>query len=513
MRAAFFFVGFLAGFFVGFLAGFFFGFLAGFFVGFLAGFFVGFWVGFLFFAGFLTLRAALRVAVGAVERRDPVDRGAITSATASNVVGPMYVGNIARRGLGAMTVKQHRQNRRSERFQHQQKKYAVGHVYSQMPPARKRTLLRPRSRLKFFKKPRNPRTVEPHEPVVRTPAARKPAGVRTFARGVGLTHLGSGKYSDVFRVHARKPTRLVMKVSYYRDATLCDVVKKLKAGDANGALESKRRDAIQVSHAFSRVTSALLDSVSPHFVVVYCQKDCMDFAPKLGPLLKQRLTQLTAFQRKFNNVCFMELFRTNLTAYLVTKKYTETTLKGIVFQVVYTLAALQRALPGFRHNDLSTNNILVRTLAKPPALAYTVTTNSPPSGALPPTAPPGVESSTTYYVSVPVFVALSDYDFVHVPKHPELSNERVLGGRYRVDGRPNDSYDTHFFLKSVLKCIQRRTAEFPETVRFLYRARLKTEDRQNSTVMARLRPETLLKDPYFDSLKMPLAGVRARYSV
>ena len=433
-----------------------------------------------------------------------LDLGAMTFATASSVVGPMSVGKTAR--IGAL-IDFAIPELRVALVSNTSRKNMRRAVYTRFMPPKKRARTRPRSRLKLFRRrranaattpPKKPKTAKSAGPTARKPASRTatPKTKKTpFTRGVDLKHLGSGKYSDVFRVHMRrKPTRLVMKVSYYRDATLCDVVKKLKAGDFDGALKSKRRDAIQVSHAFSRATAKLLDSVSPHFVVVYCQKDCMDFAPKLGPLLKQRLSQLTAFQRKFNNVCFMELFRSNLTTYLVTKKYTEATMKGIVFQVVYTLAALQRAFPGFRHNDLSTNNVLVRTLAKPPALAY-------------------VFDDSTYYVSVPVFVALSDYDFVHVPNHPDLSNERVLGGRYRVDGRPNDSYDTHFFLKSVLKCIQRRTAEFPETVRFLYRARLKTEDRQNSTVMARLRPETLLKDPYFDSLKKPLANVRARYAI
>lgn len=311
-----------------------------------------------------------------------------------------------------------------------------------------------------------------------------------------LRHLGSGKYSDVFSVQPRKGGRsVVMKVSYYRDDTLCKFIEKAKKGDLRGALRAKRLDSIQVSSNFAKMTAGLLDTVSPHFVVVYCDQDCKSFAPRLGVLLQERLKSLTPFQKRYNNVCFMEVFHDNMTKYLMRSKYDEATLRGAVFQVLYTLAALQKLLPGFRHNDLSTNNVLVKKLRSKPVLSYTF-------------------GGDTFYVAVPLLVALSDYDFTHVPKHPQLANERVIFGRYRVDGRPNDSYDTHFFLKSVMKCIQRRAAEFPQTWAWLNGLRMKQEDRQNNTVFPRLRPAALLKDPYFAPLKAKPAGgaVAAAYA-
>ena len=313
-------------------------------------------------------------------------------------------------------------------------------------------------------------------------------GKRVKPAGVVLRPLGSGKYSDVFRAQtAPGGPSVVMKVSYYRDDTLCDVVKRLKAGDARGALAAKQRDAIQVSNAFTRFTAGLLDTVSPHFVAVFCEQDCSDFAAKLGPLLKDRLATLSPTQKKFNNVCFMELFDTNMTKFLVGGKYNEAALRCAVFQVLYTLAVLQRLLPGFRHNDLSTNNVLVKRLRRAPRLAYEF-------------------GGATYFVAAPLLVALSDYDFVHAPTRPDLHNERVTSGKFRVDGRPNDSYDTHFFLKSVLKCIQRRASDFPDTMAFLHRLRMRSEDRQNSSTMARLRPAALLGDAYFEPLKKPFDG-------
>lgn len=318
-------------------------------------------------------------------------------------------------------------------------------------------------------------------------------------RGAALVrHVGSGKYSDVFQVQDRPRGRaVVMKVSYYRDDTLCKFIERAKKGDLKGALGAKKLDSIQVSNNFARATARLLDSVSPHFVVVYCERDCKSFAPRLGALLGERLKTLTPLQKRYNNVCFMERFHNNLTKFLVRAKYDETLLRTVVFQVLYTLAALQKLLPGFRHNDLSTNNVLIKRLSSAPLLSYTI-------------------GGQTFYASTPVLVALSDYDFTHVPDHAELSNERVMFGKYQVDGRRNDSYDPHFFLKSVMKCIQKRTAEFQETWKFLIGLRLKNQDRQNDRVFPHLRPESLLKHRYFEPLKRRPGGAQtpsAEYAV
>lgn len=310
-----------------------------------------------------------------------------------------------------------------------------------------------------------------------------------------ITHVGSGKYSDVFKVQAGKGAKaVVMKVSYYRDDTLCNVIKRVRKGDLAGARKAKARDSIQVSAAFARMTAQLLESVSPHFVYVFCDEDCTSFAPRLGPVLRARLKELTPYQTKYNNVCFMEYFHTNMTNYLVRGRYTEASLRSMIFQVVYTLAALQKRLPGFRHNDLSTNNVLIKKLRTTPLLAYEA-------------------EGSTFYVANNVLPALADYDFTNVPDHATLQNERVYSGKYKVDARRNDSYDTHFFLKSVLKCIQRRVAQFPQTWSFLKGLGMKQEDRQNNVVMARLKPAALLRHSYFAPLtKKPSQGeVTATY--
>lgn len=315
---------------------------------------------------------------------------------------------------------------------------------------------------------------------------------------VRISFVGSGKYSDVFRVMPQSGRTVIMKVSYYRDDTICDVMRRVKEGNMHAALGAKRRDSIQVGSEFARLTTGLMEHASPHFVYVYCEVDCRSLAPKLGPLLKQRLKELTPMQQRYNSVCFMEVFHSNLTRFLQHSTLVDDdTVRGLIFQVLYTLAVLQGRLAGFRHNDLSTNNVLIKRLTRRPLLQYTA-------------------SGTTFYVSSTVFPALSDYDFVHVPGSKGLVNERVQSGKYKVDGRRNDSYDSHLFLKSVLKCIHRRREKLPATAAFLARLKMKEEDRQNDSVMPRLRPARLLRDDYFAPLQRRppgLAAVTASYAM
>ena len=302
---------------------------------------------------------------------------------------------------------------------------------------------------------------------------------------MNVEHVGSGKYSDVFRVSEPKPRgrSVMMKVMYYRDGTLKQFADYARRGQLKRALDVKHQDAVSLGGEFARVSKQLIDKgVSPHFVLVYCDADVKNFADKLKPVLGDRMAELTRAQRKYANVCFMEEFDADMTKYLRASRYTESTLRGLIFQVLYTLAALQKVLPGFRHNDLSTNNVLVKKLRKRASAKYSL------------------NGQTWYVPDMPAFAALSDYDFVHVPGHAALTNERVVSGKYRVDGKRNVSYDTHFFLKSVYKSIYKRKHKFPETTKWLLSIGLRTEDRQDRELPP-LQPARLLAGPYFDALK------------
>lgn len=304
-----------------------------------------------------------------------------------------------------------------------------------------------------------------------------------------IKHIGSGKYSDVFLVTNGR-NNMAMKISYYRDETVCKFVELVKAGDLAGALRIKLTDSISVSNAFSKFTRTVLDDVSPHFVLTYLDADCKSFVEKIPLVTPQRMSDLTPFQKRYNNVSFMEAFSCDMTKFLHRSKYDERTLRMLMFQVLYTIAAMQRSLPGWRHNDLSTNNVLVKKTRKSTSSSYHV-------------------DGVTFYTDTPTFVALNDYDFVHVPGHPRMQNQRVTGGKYRVNAEPNASYDVHFFLKSVLRCIAKKPrSEFAKTVRFLKDVGLRDDDRQDEEIPS-LAPDKVIMHQYFAPLRKKIEVTNA----
>jgi hypothetical protein len=203
-------------------------------------------------------------------------------------------------------------------------------------------------------------------------------------------------------------------------------------------------------------------------------------APRLKTLISERIKSSSKIQLRFNNVCFMEVFTSDMTKWLRgrSRDLTESTIRAALFGVLYSLAALQKLYPGFRHNDLSSNNVLIKKLTKHLRASYTI-------------------NGATYYVNTPVLAALNDWDFSHVPDHGKLANERVIHGRYKVTETPNPTYDTHFFLKSVLKSLYLKTGQFPAVSAFLKSLPLESEDRLDTKSIPGLEPAALLTHDYF----------------
>jgi len=278
-----------------------------------------------------------------------------------------------------------------------------------------------------------------------------------------------------------------MKLSFYRDNTMEDFAKELRAGHTDAARHVKNSDSIMVSNAFASMTNALVNGYnSPHFVYMYCTSDCQNMGDKLAPLIPNRLRTSTPTQLKYNNICFMEQFSSDMTKWIRGRSttLTDSNMRQAIFGVVYTLALLQKKYPGFRHNDLSTNNVLVKRTSTPQSIGYAI-------------------DGMKFMVTTPVLVALSDYDFTHVPYHRNLSNERVVSGKYKVTQRPNPTYDTHFFLKTVLKNIQasKKTSTLPTTMAFLKSLPFQKEDRLDTVTVPGMEPHTLLRHVYFKPLQ------------
>lgn len=298
---------------------------------------------------------------------------------------------------------------------------------------------------------------------------------------ISLKQIGTGKYSDIFAVH-RGDDSFAMKISYYTEDTIEKFIKKKRYGDLEGAKREKDQDSILVSEKFSKVTAVLLDKkITPHFVRVFEEQDVKNFAAKI-PGLEKRLNNLTTYQRMYNHVAFMDLFDTDLTRLLTHKVLDDNEIKIVIFQILYTIAAAQHTLPNFRHNDLSTNNVLVRNKRKEMTFRYDV-------------------DGMVFYTPTKYAVAVTDYDFVHVPSIKILNNRRVMSGNYKVSEENNISYDVHLFIKSVYKCFTKAYSTDTETYRFLESLETFTDDRHPHEIPS-LNPRNILKHKYFDSLKV-----------
>lgn len=284
-----------------------------------------------------------------------------------------------------------------------------------------------------------------------------------------ICELGSGKYSDCFKVWDAR-CAVACKVSYYQEATIRAFARHAHTGDSGAAHEAKERDAISVATAMAEVARQMKAlHVSPHFVHVFCEADVRHLPLRLHPLLRARLRHLTHDQMKYSHACVMELFACNLTTYLT--RASDAGLRVVLFQIVYTLACLQAALPGFRHNDLSSNNVLLKPV-RPRRAKYTFGT-------------------MCFLVHVPFTAALTDFDFTHVPGHIVLSNERIISGKYGIHAEPNTSYDMYVLLRSVLPAARKckRASAFLRSLHVAPRS-------------PDLVPATLLGHPYFDALRI-----------
>jgi hypothetical protein len=304
----------------------------------------------------------------------------------------------------------------------------------------------------------------------------------TSSDDITMKQIGTGKYSDIFAVH-RGGDSFAMKISYYTEDTIENFIKKKRYGDIEGAKREKEQDSILVSEKFSKVTTVLLDKkFTPHFIRVFEEQDVKNFAAKI-PGLEKRLGNLTTYQRTYNHVAFMDLFDTDLTHLLTRKVLAEAEIKIVIFQILYTIAATQNALPGFRHNDLSTNNVLIRNNHKKEVTRYSV-------------------EGMVFYTPTKYAVAVTDYDFVHIPSIRILNNRRVTSGNYKVHDDTNVSYDVHLFIKSVYKCLTKGYEKTPDTDTHRFLNSLETfEDDRHPKEIPSLNPLKLLKHTYFDSLR------------
>lgn len=184
------------------------------------------------------------------------------------------------------------------------------------------------------------------------------------------------------------------------------------------------------------------------------------------------------------------------------KKVGDEFLRSVIFQVVYTLYAIQTLFPSFRHNDLSPANVFLSFLrpeaSEPISALYTV-------------------ANRKYFLQWPSetqpYCAVADYDFTSVCNHKALQNFEVghtwlSAPPYHIGIQENKSYDVRFFLTCLLKVMRETKVAAPLTTAFIEATIAAAGEAAGGVArdvkeQSSMFPQNVLNSPYFSPLVVP----------
>lgn len=347
-----------------------------------------------------------------------------------------------------------------------------------------------------------------------------------FLRKCSVKRIGSGTYNDAFKINLpmEENKDVVMRLSYYDKNVLQAALQSLEGNifkegrklnvpdDAmKRAIHLNRFDPVKVKNNYSLVCRYLIDmGICPNFVYMYHYADAHSMFTQLRHMLPEK--RLLQPQQDFSNASFHELFDCNLFHALVHKLVSdEEELRVIVLQVLYAIHVLQLYLPGFRHNDLSTSNILLKLRESGPHNCHTVAY--------------AIGGHNFTFSSKYSFAAVWDFDLAHSPgrctrlgkytvKHDwegvNLRNTIITRDKFanytkdpsvkNINKKYNPAFDTHFFLSSLRKAI-RKCGGFKGTEAFINSLIPNDSADYTDKVRSDLYPCNILMNKYFDALK------------
>ena len=214
-------------------------------------------------------------------------------------------------------------------------------------------------------------------------------------------------------------------------------VQRLVSGSETIVMKVYRlKDSSEVPHhdievlMLSAMSSLLKRKVSPHFV--------LPIGRQLVSRNRANILTGRVLRDGDYSVILSEHADTSLSTLIQQKSLTPFELKVLLFQVVYTLAAIQKHLPSFRHNDLHASNVLVQNVDDAAVLK------------LAPNACVGYDyAGVKFYVPVSkckMRALLWDFFYASCREHKRLMPTRHVGDVYSV---PNRYYDMHKLLDSI----------------------------------------------------------------
>lgn len=174
-------------------------------------------------------------------------------------------------------------------------------------------------------------------------------------------------------------------------------------------------------------------------------------------------------------------------------------IKSAILQTVWTLAVLQKTFPGFRHNDLKLDNILIDFKAEPLFIKF----------------------NTHKFKIKGIFIKISDFDYTNIPDH--ITNPKVTDPDSKTFGctpDKRDHYDLHIFLNSLWsrrKWLPPSITKWVETIVPKELLGVESEMVKLGRLICPkkskiITPRKLLEDPFFDlfrvtKLNSPIWGI------
>jgi len=152
--------------------------------------------------------------------------------------------------------------------------------------------------------------------------------------------------------------------------------------------------------------------------------------------------------------------------------------KPLIFQVIHTLAVLQKEFPGFRHNNLTPENILVYINKKPEDMLYEF------------------GSKRWKLENINFYIKIGNFEKSTLPKYYGVKNQRDTDVPYIT--QINDYFDIHTFLNALINkndLLNLSNCEL-ETKNFIDKV-LPVKLRGKSTNETLFKPSDLLKNVYF----------------
>ena len=209
---------------------------------------------------------------------------------------------------------------------------------------------------------------------------------------------------------------------------------------------------------YRMMNTFLLDNKSPHYTFFYGSFNCgMSTLDLIDNYSKRTKMKRKLIEQKFNaslknnvQVMIVEKAETDLDYYL--KKYfiTMDIWLNIIFQVCYMLVLTQYNCPGFRHNDLKPDNILVdKYIPVPNSFIKYI-----------------IFGKEYYLPDIGVRVKLWDLDFATMDSQKNDKVEDSWSNVFGCNSEYNSIYDMHTLLNIIYVSNHRLSSEIKEWIEF-----------------------------------------------